>query len=279
MFAKLPKIDRVVLISIFSSLFVLFTLANVAIPKRVYLERPPKARSINKMPAEGLPVLMYHSISDTPENPLCVPVHRFRLQMKYLHEHEFHTISLAQLEGYLLKDESLPSKPILITFDDGNMDNAKTAFPIMQENGFTATLFVIGEVINKDGMVSGKDLQTLSTEGWDIGNHTYTHAHLPEISPDQQIEELTKTNAVLRKVLGDRPIKYFSYPIGAYDEKAVNALKQSGFTLAFTTDKGWVRPNNNPYKIPRINIGSKTSMPAFIYKVNEPYYNTTDSAL
>jgi peptidoglycan/xylan/chitin deacetylase (PgdA/CDA1 family) len=278
MFKRLSGRKEIVLLGFLGCLFILFTIftSGTKFLSHVYKAGHPGQVYVNKQPAEGLPVLMYHSISDAQGNPLCVPIHRFRQQMHYLHDHEFHTVSLRQLESYLISDESLPSKPVLITFDDGNADTAKVAYPIMREYGFTGTLFVIGQAVDKDGMVSSEDLRTLSVAGWDIGNHTFTHAHLPELPSDRQIEELGKTEQVLLQILDQKHSRYFSYPIGAYDERSIDTLKKSGITLAFTTEPGWVKPNNNPYKIPRFNIGNKTSMPTFIYKVTKPFYNSTE---
>ncbi len=221
----------------------------------------------------ALPVLMYHRISDNPDKyNLAVPVNNFREQMDYLRLRGFHTVKLAQLGDYLLENKPLPPKSVLITFDDGNQDNLTTALPILAEHGFTAAVFVIGGFVGQSGSVSLDDIKTLAAAGWDIGNHTFSHPDLAALAQEQQTLELKQCNAVLEQALPGKSLIYFAYPCGRYNDNAIRALKSNGFVLAFSTNPGWVRPDNNPYAIPRIFIGPKTTLRQFAAKVTRPFY-------
>lgn len=219
----------------------------------------------------GFPILMYHQIGYESDNPLVIPPEQFEQQMKYLYESDFKTISSGQLNDYLRKHKSLPRKPILVTFDDGNVSVVQKAMPILKKYKFKGTAFVIGKNIGHGGL-SGSDIRELDNAGWDIGNHTFNHAHLGTISKGEQLVELDLANAEIHSIMPSKRIEYFSYPTGSYNLESIESLKSRGFLLAFTTDPGWVKPDTNPYLIPRIAIGPKTSQIEFMIKVNSPYY-------
>jgi peptidoglycan/xylan/chitin deacetylase (PgdA/CDA1 family) len=219
----------------------------------------------------AVPVLMYHSISDAPNNPLCVKPSEFEKQMHYLHEQQFHSVTLAQLESYLYRHQALPKKPFVITFDDGNKDNVSIALPILKKYEFTAAEFVPGSFITNEG-VTPNDLITLDSEGWDIGNHTYSHRKMAHLNPKEQKDELDKTNDIFSKILRGKKVRYFSYPEGKYSDSAIDTLKKEGFTLAFTTESGWADEDTNSYLIPRVSVGPATNLELFKLKVNTPFY-------
>jgi peptidoglycan/xylan/chitin deacetylase (PgdA/CDA1 family) len=220
---------------------------------------------------DAVPVLMYHSISDAPGNPLCVKPSEFEKQMHYLHEQHFHSVTLAQLESYLYRHQALPKKPFVITFDDGNKDNVSIALPILRKYEFTAAEFVPGSYVAKEGF-SSEDIITLDSEGWDIGNHTYNHRMLTDLNSGEQKSELEKTNHILSSILREKKIRYFSSPVGKYNQTVLNTLKTEGFTLAFTTEHGWATGDTDPLLIPRVSVGPATNMALFRLKVNTPYY-------
>ena len=71
----------------------------------------------------GVPVLNYHQVNDVNISPLTIPVQVFKEQMDYLHRNGYHTITLDELYDYIVHDTPLPDKPVVITFDDGYIDN------------------------------------------------------------------------------------------------------------------------------------------------------------
>ena len=234
---------------------------------------PQVKRLLKSTTYYAVPVLMYHHISDIPDNVygLDVPVNHFRQQIGYLHDRGFHTVTLAQLQDYLYYKKPLPQKPVLVTFDDGNKDNITTALPILAQYGFTATIFVSARFIGQQDAVSMEDIKTLAAAGWDIGNHTRNHPDLTALAPQEQKLEFDQCTAVLQQALPGQSILYFAYPGGKFNEAAIQTLRSDGFVLAFTTNPGWAKPDCNPYKIPRIYVGPKTTIKQFANKVEKPY--------
>ena len=82
----------------------------------------------------GIPVLNYHQINDVDENLLTVSTAEFETQMAWLEGNGFHTITVSELIDYLEGKGSLPERPVLITFDDGYIDNYQCAFPILKKH-------------------------------------------------------------------------------------------------------------------------------------------------
>nr|AIA95017.1 Polysacc_deac_1 [uncultured Bacillus sp.] len=66
--------------------------------------------------------------------------------MKYLHDNGYHTITPAQLKAYLTEDAPLPDKPVMLTFDDGYIDNYVHAWPILKKYDMTATIFILRDL-------------------------------------------------------------------------------------------------------------------------------------
>ena len=87
-------------------------------------------------------VLNYHQIGNT-SSPLSVNVNDFEAQMKFLVDSGCITITPAELYAGLNGEIELPQKPVLLTFDDGYLDNYTNAFPILKKYNLRATIFII----------------------------------------------------------------------------------------------------------------------------------------
>ncbi len=145
---------------------------------------PPKfdgqARTAN------VPILMYHYISTAPSANdkirvgLSVPPDMFDAQMKLLVDNGFTTISLFDLYNNLATGQPLPDKPIVLTFDDGYVDNYEQAFPILKKYNQTATFFVItGRADAKDPAYMSWDMiAEMSRAGMDMQLHSKEHVDL-----------------------------------------------------------------------------------------------------
>ena len=100
--------------------------------------------------ARRVTVLTYHSISDDPDNAMCVTEADFERQLLEYSAAGYETVSLRELVAFVEKGDDLPEKPLVITFDDGYLDNYSAAFPILQKHGMKAVIFAIGVSVGKD---------------------------------------------------------------------------------------------------------------------------------
>ncbi len=233
-------------------------------PQRV--ETPPEevqasTPELSAFPAEGIPVLMYHSISYIPGNNLGVPVTQFAEEIEWLKSHNYSTLSLEDFYQALVHQKSVPQKPILITFDDGYIDNYQAAWPILRENDFRATFFIITSSVGS-GMMSWEQIHELADQGNSIASHTVTHPDLSTLSSKQLETELAQSKKDLESNIG-KSVDALCFPSGSYNDKTLEIMLHLGYKLGFTTKSGKVHLGDNPLTLKRIRIPGGMSLTAF----------------
>ncbi len=210
----------------------------------------------------GVPVLNYHGIEDHEHNPLMLGVADFDRQMAYLAQEGYHSITPKQLLAHLEQGAELPSKPILITFDDGYRNNYDNAYPILKKYGLTATIFLVTDTVGtNDWYLNWQQVEEMRKAGFVFGSHTLNHVPLNDLSQDEIRFQLTKSKEGMQWKL-DVPIDYFAYPTGAYNETVGKLVREAGYKAAFTIDFGRVKVGDNPYALDRIPI-LKTKSPFY----------------
>lgn len=227
---------------------------------------------------ELIPVLMYHRVSPYLYRGgpgLRVNSDAFRRQMKYLHDHGYHTISLDQLMDHWQKNLPLPARPIVITFDDGYEDNYLYAFPVLREHGFTATIFLVYDKVGsyntwdaKDNIVQRIDLlnwrqiNIMKKYGISFQSHTLTHPDLTNVKPERARLEILESKKKLEKKLGVQ-VNFFAYPYGRTNPLIEETVRQAGFRGAVTTVPGKNSASTNPVELKRLRVNGHTTMKAF----------------
>lgn len=214
-----------------------------------------------------IPILMYHSVSYEKGNILRVSKENFRVQMKYLKDNNYTTLTIDELYSYMQTGRLLPKKPIVITFDDGYKDNYTNAYPILKEFGLKATVFIITSTIDveKDFLTSN-EIKIMDSNNIRIESHTVAHEKLDKTSYKDSIKTLTTSKVKLEKIL-NRKINYIAYPYGVYNENTIKAVKESGYKLAFSTEFGFIDKNNNIYSLGRIFVNSNFTLEQFKAKL------------
>lgn len=209
------------------------------------------------MVPSGVPVLMYHSIGEEENNDAVISRGRFVAQMAYLEQNNYHPISLDDLYGYLIEKKALPTRPVVITFDDGYRDTYEVALPVLRQYGFKSVVFIpAGEVGIR---LSWKELQDMKVAGMEIASHSLTHRSLSDLSIEEQMTEIRKSKALLDRYL-NQETKYFCYPNGSYTQKTLELLRDNGFVLAVTIDPGWVKSGDDPLTLRRIWMGNTVEL-------------------
>ena len=217
-------------------------------------------------PDDGIPALMYHSISTDPKNTLCVSEKQFAEEMEWLKNNNYHCISLDQLYQALVNHGPLPDKPVMIIFDDGYANNYKTACPILQKNGFTGVFFIVTNYVCPN-RIDWDQLKDLLGHGNSIGSHSVHHYDMNKLTYEQQKLELRQSKQILEDHLGIC-ITAFCYPFGQYNEAIMALLPESGYTLAFTTSPGKVHFGDNPFALKRVPILGGMSADSFIKQIS-----------
>ncbi|MCL4517062.1 MAG: polysaccharide deacetylase family protein [Firmicutes bacterium] len=205
-----------------------------------------------------IPVLTYHRIMARPRPNYRVPTvppSVFERQMAYLARHGYRTISPDQLVAYYQGRASLPEKPVLITFDDGWVDNYTTAFPILKKFGYQATVFLVAGKIGTGQLLNWEQIREMSGYGITFGAHTMTHPHLTSLEAGPAAREIAESKATIEAHLG-RPVDFFAYPYGdgAFNEEIRGLVQKAGFKAAFASSLGLVTTFRDPLALRRILI-------------------------
>lgn len=221
---------------------------------------------------KGIPVLMYHAIGYEAGNTAKVPKENFKKQMKYLKDNGYVTITLDEAYDFFAKNKPVPEKSVVLTFDDGYVDNYVEALPILKEFGFKATIFVITGAVDKSkNYMNVEQLKEMESSGMDIQSHTVHHKNLKELSYEKQLETLKESKDFLEKTLNKR-IKYFAYPYGEYSKESLKAVKEAGYTMAFATAGRWSDKSDGILTLDRVFISGSATLDVFIDRISNSNY-------
>jgi len=142
------------------------------------------------------------------------------------------------VENFLVQMRWLKSshQKVILTFDDGEMNNYKLVFPIIKELGFNAYFFIIVKRIGQEGYMGWEELKSLAQAGMTIGSHGLSHEILTNLKDSQIMEELRASKNCLEINLGI-PITTFSVPRGFCNDKIIQMARTLGYTHIFISEK------------------------------------------
>lgn len=221
------------------------------------------------LPLPGtIPILMYHSIGskeDAEERKHFVSQSSFSAQMAFLKLFGFRVISLDTYRLIQTGEMKPRGREIVITFDDGNETFMQEAWPILRRYEFPAAIFTVSESLKRqiNGSMTAEDFKELLQSGMiTVGSNTKTHPMLPEITDEAQLMEEVKGSKRDLEALLKTKVKYFSYPNGDLNARSLQAVRDSGYQLAFTTSHHKLgHLQETPYSITRLQITRNSDNP------------------
>lgn len=242
-------------------------LAHVISPTPTPLPQPTPT---GFLPAVQVPILMYHYISVPPEDAdiyrtdLSVTPQQFRAQMQYLVDNGYTALDLYELGLAVAGKMALPPRPVIITVDDGYVDNYLYAFPILQELGLKATFFIITEFVDQGyaAYMSWPMIETMAAAGMRMEPHTKTHLNLDGQERDFVVYQILGSQQTMAAHIGYTP-SYFAYPGGRYDAQTIEVLRELDFWGAVTTSGGKWHSFEGRYEWQRLRIRNTTTLPEF----------------
>ncbi|MEW6686581.1 MAG: polysaccharide deacetylase family protein [Candidatus Edwardsbacteria bacterium] len=191
-----------------------------------------------------VPILVYHKIDTKFElgGTWNIP-RQFARQMNYLKENNYQPLSLNKLIEYYRTGKQPVAKSFVLTFDDGYENIYTYAYPVLKENGFTATIFVVTDFIGKENtwdvnffgrkfrQMDLSQIQEMAKAGFIIGSHTKTHSDLTRMNPQEVKRELKESKEILEQHL-NVPVQFLSYPFGRYNQKVEEIAEEAGYLAA-----------------------------------------------
>lgn len=228
-------------------------------------------------PKPKIRILMYHSINNDSSDVHSVTLAAFEDQMRSLATNHG-VISLDQLNNHLDGKESVPDNSVVITFDDGLVNNYTTAYPILKKYNLPAAMFIVPSWIASQQEVEAnqtsrngrrymmwEQIQEIAQDGISIGAHTISHRSLPTLTPAEICYDLSESKARLEQQI-DQPIKFFAYPYGAFRDITKDIMRmvaECGYTCAVTSLSGTNNSNVNRYALRRTEIEVDDGMYVF----------------
>jgi peptidoglycan/xylan/chitin deacetylase (PgdA/CDA1 family) len=227
---------------------------------------PPGPSSIN------VPILTYHYIRVNPDRndrmgfALSVTPSDFAAQMDWLAQNGYHTITTADLYTYLNGYGGLPSKPVILTFDDGYADFYTTALPILRSHGFVAVSYVVSGFVGWPGYMTSAQIREADRSGMEIGSHTANHPNLATLPAGAVRTQLAQSKEFLEQVVG-HPVVSFCYPSGKYTSAVAAAVAAAGYQDATTTRFGYTYTLANRYIWSRLRVSGGEPLDQFVAAV------------
>jgi peptidoglycan/xylan/chitin deacetylase (PgdA/CDA1 family) len=206
-----------------------------------------------------VPILTYHYVRVNPDRndrlgfALSVTPADFAAQMDWLASAGYHPITTENMYAYLNGTRGLPSKPIILTFDDGYEDFYTTAVPILRSHDFTAVAYIVSGFIGRSGYMTAAQISELDRSGFEIGSHTVDHANLSRLSIGGIRYQVGASKQALEQLLG-HPVYSFCYPSGKYNSDVATAVAAAGYHDATTTRFGYVHTIGDRYTWTRLRI-------------------------
>ncbi len=235
---------------------------------------------------------MYHHVNAFPGKPekgcdfITVEVNAFVRQMAFLHRHGYTTLSTSDYLQ-IIRTGNTPPKPVMITFDDGWLDNWVYAYPVLKSLNLKAVFFVITSLLPDNGlrkrmdegftgalpthsrckaivesgrcadvMMSWDELREMEHSGLiDVASHTHTHQRWDALPPEALYQDIVLSKTTIEKHL-NKDCTALCWPWGLHREDYIKTAEKAGFNLLFTTIKGTNTAETNPLSLKRIPIGN-----------------------
>lgn len=227
-----------------------------------------------------IPVLLYHHINHHAGDTVTISPDVFAAQMRFLSDSGYRFLTLRELLEIVNYNEVPARNAVVITFDDGWLDNYLFAYPSLLKYCVKSISFLVtgrvtaakntslpGDVPCHDKakqlansseagrVVMGWDLvRTLQGEGlMEFYSHTVTHRRCTDLGVAELAAELRQSKAVLETELG-RSCSCLCWPYGDFNAATVDAALAAGYSTLFTTEDGFVTAGSDPCRIRRIEV-------------------------
>ena len=229
----------------------------------------------------SVPILMYHEITPRPLpgfRKYSVTPEAFTTQMDWLLRLGYTTVSLDTLLASRSLNAELPSKSVVITFDDGFRDCVRYAPPILLRRGFTATFFLVaGQVgsltcwlapqLGTELALAGwDDLRGLLESGFVCGAHGLTHQALATVDSEGCRWELIESKRLLEAELG-ATVDHLAYPYGSYTPEVRQLAGEAGYRSACSVRQGLSGANDDVLALRRVTVTGEDSLPDFLCRL------------
>jgi peptidoglycan/xylan/chitin deacetylase (PgdA/CDA1 family) len=233
-------------------------------------------RTRGRLDTSGLRILFYHRVADDRDE-LAVKPAAFAEQMDYLASEAYRAVDVLTAIDLLDSGEPL-ARTVALTFDDGFLDVAEHALPVLSERGFQATVFIAPAVTDgkmsfswygerQPPLMTWEDVLELDRDGTlRFEAHSLTHPNLPALGEAEAKEEIAGAKRELENRLG-RLVRAFSYPSGLYGVREEKIAADAGYQIALTCEPGVNKRSTNRFALRRRQVDARDSLLDFRAKL------------
>ncbi len=203
--------------------------------------------------SRDVPVLMYHSIDGT-YGPYTVTTEKFHKDMDSLLTAGYTPVFWSEVIDFVYGEGYLPEKPVVITFDDGYLNNYEVAYPVVKDKDMKIEIFTVVGFVEYGSLSFNWDMAREMEQSGHvrIGAHTY---NLHSYEADGRIgvarkegEDYRSWERIMRNdlywakcltadALGRAPVT-FAYPFGNFTPESESLLREAGYLVTATSEPG-----------------------------------------
>lgn len=218
-------------------------------------------------------ILVFHTLSETHAHDGITMSPRHFGDIMSMLEARYEVISLTELLDRVRNHRELTGREVVITFDDGYLDNYHFAAPILLDHGLPATFYLTAGFIGTDRqfrwdtekgrrtvMMTWEQAREMHAMGFEIGCHTWNHPDLGTEPIESSQRELVDAKARIEQEVGG-PVRHFAYPFGGLGNirpEWVAAIRDAGFASNVRCHGGHVTAGDDPFWIARIGCHQRT---------------------
>jgi peptidoglycan/xylan/chitin deacetylase (PgdA/CDA1 family) len=218
------------------------------------------ATALSEARPQPVPILVYHHVmSATSRYPLLnVRPWEFKAQLRWLKAHHYHPVTLGTVYDAWAGKAAMPSRPVILSFDDGYIEQYTTAARMLSRFRWPG---VLNLVVYRGTLLSNAMVRKMIRHGWEVTSHSLHHPVMTRLSSAGLRRELVGSRKRLAHSL-DVKVRFFCYPYGIYDRRVEAAAERAGYEAAMGTRYAAATPRNT-YALPRIYCYQGESLATF----------------
>ena len=201
-------------------------------------------------------ILAHHLVCDRP-HPMGISTAHLWQQIRFLQRH-YRFVSLSKAAD-LLRLGKVTVPTLVLTFDDGYMDNLLSLRAVAEEADVPVAVFVVVDPVTNhrefqhdlDAGIKGmlpltwEQIRYWADSGAEFGSHTRTHFDCRSTDQTRLQQEIVESKTDLEAQL-ERPVNFFAFPFGKQNNISLPALEiaKSAYPHFLSSHGGENSPND-----------------------------------
>lgn len=218
-----------------------------------------------------LPILCYHKVGPVWEEGrrLNIEPNQLAKHVQFFYRRGFQFVRASELAGVL------PLKSVCLTFDDAYVSALFDGVRVLRAYQATATFFAVPSLVGLSSKWDGELARPLAPweilidaqkAGFEIGNHTFSHADLSKLDRQMQIQEIELADdALLQHGLAPGSL---CYPYGRMNGETVLACEEAQYKVGLSLGKRMAEERDDRRALPRIVMAYSDSIAKLMYKMH-----------